>query len=94
LLQVGPAAFDELLRKMPDVVVDFSSAAPVHFFAKALIFCDGFQGLHDGSMRMTPGRELVFTSKVRLQPVYVRTLLGDYKLSAWNAHVMSVRMRR
>ena len=45
-------------------------------------------------MRMTPGQELVFTSKVRLQPVYVRTLLGDYKLSAWNAHVMSVRMRR
>ncbi len=94
LLQVGQVAFDELLRKMPDVVVDFSSAAPVHFFAKALNFCDGFQGLYDGNMRMTPGQELVFTSKVRLQPIYVRTLLGEYKMSTWNAHVMAVRMRR
>ncbi len=52
------------------------------------------QGLYDGSVRMTPGQEIIFTAKVRMQPVYVRSLLGQYKLSSWNAPVIYVHMHR
>jgi len=55
---------------------------------------DTFQGAYDGSMRMTPGQEVVFTAKVRLQPVYLRGILGQYKLSFWNTPLLFVRMRR
>ena len=60
------------------------------------IVCDFWwgQGAYDGSIRMTPGQELVFTAKVRLQPVYLRGILGQYKLSFWNTPLLYVRMRR
>ena len=97
LPQVDPSAFDALLRQMPDIVIDFSSAIPARARARPMqIVCDFWcwQGAYDGSIRMTPGQELVFTAKVRLQPVYLRGILGQYKLSFWNTPLLYVRMRR
>jgi hypothetical protein len=41
-----------------------------------------------------PGQEMVFTAKVRMQPVYYRGILGRYELFSWNTPVIYVHMRR
>ncbi len=93
--QAEQSAFDALLRKLPDVVIDFTSAIPARFPTKTIhTKVMMLQGLHDGTIRMTPGQEIVFTAKVRMQPVYSRGILGRYELSAWNMPVEYVRMRR
>ena len=51
------------------------------------------QGLYDGIIRMVPGQEVVFTAKVRMQPVYSRGILGRYELSSRNMPVEYVHMR-
>jgi hypothetical protein len=44
LLQVEQHTFDALLRKMPDVIIDFSSAVPVQVFCDILNLCNSKSG--------------------------------------------------
>jgi hypothetical protein len=56
-LQVEQHAFDALLRKMPDVIIDFSSAVPVQVFHDTLNLCNSKSGFvrrersHDAGSR-------------------------------------------
>jgi hypothetical protein len=63
LHQVEQVAFDALLRKMPDIIIDFSSVVPVQFSAIFLSFCDELSGFarrehsHDAGARVDFHRE-------------------------------------
>ena len=55
LPQVDPSAFDALLRQMPDIVIDFSSAIPARARARALCkLCVTFGVLAGGVRRQHP----------------------------------------
>jgi hypothetical protein len=63
LHQVEQVAFDALLRKMPDIIIDFCSVVPVQFSAIFLSFCDEPSGFarrehsHDAGARVDFHRE-------------------------------------